>query len=56
MHEIHAPALCRARWHWSGPSVKCHMFSSPHPHPKLQALEAIEPADSPAIHQPPFTP
>ena len=54
MHEIHAPALRRARWHRGRASVQRDVLASPDSHAELQALQSIEPSHPLPIHPPAF--
>jgi hypothetical protein len=38
------------------PTVQTHVFASAHPHPQLQALQAVQPPDALAIHRPSLAP
>ena len=54
MHDIHAPAFCRAHRYRRWTSMEGTRLAPPHARPQRQAIESVESSHSLAIHRPPL--
>jgi hypothetical protein len=52
MDKIHTPTLAGTGRHRRGAAMQRHVLAPPHPHPQLQAVQAVQPTDALPVHEP----